>query len=1194
MKKRILAIMLACFMVISLLPMNVFAEDAEIKCPGEESTHTAENSTCTVVKVVAPTCNDWGYTVYTCDGCGELFVDDITENKGDHNAEGVVEHVDATCTETGVVGGTYCTVCGAGKAAAEEVIPALGHDEVVTKTGEEGTCKAVVTCTRCDYNVETVGEHVWDDVITVIVDPNEAALENGWAVHQCVVCGEFSEKFPILCHECTKYAQPVAGKDATCTEDGVKDSWKCTVCDRQYAEIDGEVVVIESEEDLVIEALGHVDSNVVVFEEVFELAAVDKNDSSTWTTWVIPYDCEITFSDAEATGHFVIYVNGKWTVNLNQKADRTWTTELKAGTVIAFKNYNATDLAVTYTVEAYLLDVVGNCQSKDITQYTCERCGELIVTEVTGAHELIVYASIDATCTTNGYYAYGCQVAGCDHYDIVYTPALGHIAGEAVVENEVDPTCTEAGSYDLVVYCETCGEELSRETITVEALGHDLETVVLTPATCAVKEVTQVQCTRCDYCEDEVVGETNDQHNPEDMANGVVNPATCTKDGNRLYYCTWCSEWIAEDIPATNHAHTVTYVQYDCAPDYYDGSEEGVDGPFVYTCTYCFDCDTYLSETTELVDREFLVVYDSIEAAQADHCYGGYEEYSCTCGDEKCPFLEQYEDYVWHYEGDLIDCDYMRDATCTISGLHLYQCEWCEVFLVVEEPALGHSQSYTIEFNKGDVLNFDYKINAVATYSNGLVITYTDSTSIATPLDGVAVITADADVVPAVEPTCTEPGCTESYTCARCGEEVGGEEIPALGHTNVTVEHKDATCTTDGVVGGTYCSVCEADKKAEVEAVIPATGHNYVVHCENLNTEYDAENYIDYLYSHVKCENCGDEVVVNFHRHHFVLSEELSTAPTCTTAGENVYVCSCGMSYTEEVERTYHRDENGEILVNQCFNNGKECVVCGKVMNKEHTLGEWNHVDATCQNGEYEIAFCEKCDYYEVNPIDETLGDHVWGEEEPVLDANGYETGVSIVGCIVCGETKLINAEDAVIFTPAVGEGVAVVGSELAVTITMSGNTVDVWGFDIDVNYNNENLKFTRYEFGANFTGYVQDNEDYISVAANAEVAATVTNEVVVTLYFEVLKSVDGEISVTPVMVTDPEYNTIEATGLATTYEVELMMDFYTDGVIDLKDVQAIYNYIVNGGDYSILGDVDMDGDIDLADLEAVYLHIVG
>ena len=49
-----------------------------------------------------------------------------------------------------------------------------------------------------------------------------------------------------------------------------------------------------------------------------------------------------------------------------------------------------------------------------------------------------------------------------------------HIAGEPVRENEKAATCTENGSYDEVVYCTECGQEMSREPKVINALGHSL------------------------------------------------------------------------------------------------------------------------------------------------------------------------------------------------------------------------------------------------------------------------------------------------------------------------------------------------------------------------------------------------------------------------------------------------------------------------------------------------------------------------------------------------------------------------------------------------------------------------------------------------------------------------------------------------------------------------------------------------
>lgn len=62
-------------------------------------------------------------------------------------------------------------------------------------------------------------------------------------------------------------------------------------------------------------------------------------------------------------------------------------------------------------------------------------------------------------------------------YALVQSPEITlsahvHLAGDTVKENEVARTCEEAGSYDEVVYCTVCGEEMSRTQVTVAARGH--------------------------------------------------------------------------------------------------------------------------------------------------------------------------------------------------------------------------------------------------------------------------------------------------------------------------------------------------------------------------------------------------------------------------------------------------------------------------------------------------------------------------------------------------------------------------------------------------------------------------------------------------------------------------------------------------------------------------------------------------
>ena len=98
---------------------------------------------------------------------------------------------------------------------------------------------------------------------------------------------------------------------------------------------------------------------------------------------------------------------------------------------------------------------------------------ETITVPATGEH---VYATeqerVEATCTTDGYVVMACHCGETERTDL---PAFGHSEGTVMIENNVAPTCTTAGSHDDVIYCVTCREELSRNTVTVPALGHDFE-----------------------------------------------------------------------------------------------------------------------------------------------------------------------------------------------------------------------------------------------------------------------------------------------------------------------------------------------------------------------------------------------------------------------------------------------------------------------------------------------------------------------------------------------------------------------------------------------------------------------------------------------------------------------------------------------------------------------------------------------
>jgi len=76
-----------------------------------------------------------------------------------------------------------------------------------------------------------------------------------------------------------------------------------------------------------------------------------------------------------------------------------------------------------------------------------------------------------------------------------------HTPAEAVVENEILPTCTTSGSYDLVVYCASCGEKLSSEHKTVLLYGHVDEDEDGICDECAMKyDADNEELFGCEYC----------------------------------------------------------------------------------------------------------------------------------------------------------------------------------------------------------------------------------------------------------------------------------------------------------------------------------------------------------------------------------------------------------------------------------------------------------------------------------------------------------------------------------------------------------------------------------------------------------------------------------------------------------------------------------------------------------------------
>ena len=105
------------------------------------------------------------------------------------------------------------------------------------------------------------------------------------------------------------------------------------------------------------------------------------------------------------------------------------------------------------------------------------------------------------TCTTAGSYdeVVCCSVCGEELSRVTVTvAALGHIYGQVAFENEIAPTCTEPGFIDAVIRCERCGEKLSSATYTIDPKGHNFtEWMPVKMPTCTEDGELRRYCLNC-------------------------------------------------------------------------------------------------------------------------------------------------------------------------------------------------------------------------------------------------------------------------------------------------------------------------------------------------------------------------------------------------------------------------------------------------------------------------------------------------------------------------------------------------------------------------------------------------------------------------------------------------------------------------------------------------------------------------
>lgn len=313
---------------------------------------------------------------------------------------------------------------------------------------------------------------------------------------------------------------------------------------------------------------------------------------------------------------------------------------------------------------------------------------------------------VDATCGKDGSKTVTTSCSDCGYvisveHNVVIPATNNHTPAAAVKENVKPATCETAETYDSVVYCSVCGQEISRTQMTGEAaLGHKWGEWKHDDST------AKAESKHTHICE-------NDATHTESVACNFTSQVTQNQTADQpeitTYTCKDCGySYTEETKPALGHTHN-----YGAPVADYTSSEafvEGKDYTHTATCTGEGTC----SQPTKTDKCTF---NNGVETKAATCTEPGVKTFTCTeCGGTYTVAIPA-TDHNWgdwkHVEGtegadaqhsrvcandashkDTKACDFTakvtQEATLDQPEITTYTCKDCGYFYTKETaPALA-------------------------------------------------------------------------------------------------------------------------------------------------------------------------------------------------------------------------------------------------------------------------------------------------------------------------------------------------------------------------------------------------------------------------------------------------------------------------------------------------------------------------
>ncbi len=811
--------------------------------------------------------------------------------------------------------------------------------------------------------------------------------------------------------------------DSTCTKTGSYDEVVyCSVCHEEI-----------SRTQKTIDKKAH-EYNQKVTTSTYLKTSADCNNVA-----VYHYSCSCgakgttTFTDGEANGHSY---SSSWEKNathhwhkatcehtgkISGEAEHDYGTDNICDTCEYDRTVNVSGVTLNFSSLALTVDdvktliatIAPNNATNQSVMWTTSKAS-VVTVDTNGNITAVGVGTAIITVTT----ADGNKTAQCTV--VVSAKVCSHTATRTERENEIDSTCKDAGSYDEVVYCSACGDELSRTEKTIPKKNTHTNAIPvnenIVDSTC--KEVGSYdEVVYCSVCGVEIsrVEKTIDKKDTHTASSAVqenIVDSTCKEVGSydEVIYCSVCGDELSrtEKVIPKKDTHTEsTAVQENIV------SSTCKDTGSYDEVVYCSICDIEMSRTTKTIDK------------QDTHTEGE-------------PKQENYVDSTFESKGSYDEVIY-----CTVCGKELSR-------NTITIPEKSHTAGTAVVENK-----VDSTCKETGTYDEVVYCTECgeELSRVQKTIEKKTTHTEDETVTEnLVDSTCKDEGSYDGVIyCSICDKELSRETKTIAKKTTHTADTAvqenivDSTCkdvgSYDEVV---YCSVCGHEISRTQKTIDKKNTH--------VEGEPQQENFVDSTFeakgsydSVVYCTVCGKELS----RNTITIPEKTHTAgtavvenkvdSTCGKTGtydEVVYCTECGeelsrVQKTIEKKTTHTEDESvtenfvdSTCKIEGSYDEVVYCSICDIELSREtktvakkttHTDGEAlteHFVDSTCADeGSYEeVVYCSVCNV-EISRTEKTIAKKDTHTEGSAVEENRVESDCknegsydTVVYCTVCNK----------------------------------------------------------------------------------------------------------------------------------------------------------------------------------------------